>query len=136
MFIFPFASLPSLEFCLLLFSCQTIDRLKTDVFECDLFALMALFQIRIFAFRVVNIRHLNHCRSSASKNAYYNFDVPHEEQDLITEEERQSVTKTIQDVMKDVVVYVEVRTAEDNRTAGVKKVISDLGAKVNDKFLR
>lgn len=38
--------------------------------------------------------------------------------------------------MHDIVVYVEVRTGEDNRSEGVKKVISQLGARVNDKLLR
>lgn len=61
--------------------------------------------------------------------------MPHEEQDIITDEER-SRPESIQEVMKNVVVYVEVRTAEDNRSAGVKNVISQLGAKVNDRFLR
>lgn len=68
---------------------------------------------------------------------YYNFDVPHEKEDLVTEEERNLETpKTIQEVMKDVILYVEVRTEADNRTDGVKKVVSELGAKVNDRFLR
>uniref|UniRef100_A0A0K8W2B9 Microcephalin n=2 Tax=Bactrocera latifrons TaxID=174628 RepID=A0A0K8W2B9_BACLA len=38
--------------------------------------------------------------------------------------------------MRDIIVYVEVRTGEDNRSEGVKKVISQLGARVNDKLLR
>lgn len=62
--------------------------------------------------------------------------MPHEEQELVTEAERNIKPKTIQEVMKDVIVYVEVRTATDNRSAGIKKVISKLGAKVNDKLLR
>lgn len=62
--------------------------------------------------------------------------MPHEEQEIVSEAERNQKPKTIQDVMEDVVVYVEVRTANDNRTAGVKKVISELGAKVNDRLLR
>lgn len=75
---------------------------------------------------------------SPTKSSYANFDIPHEEQDIITEEERKSPmqVKSIQELMKDVVVYVEVRTGEDNRSSGVKKVISALGAKVNDKLLR
>lgn len=68
---------------------------------------------------------------------YYNFDVPHEEQDIITEEDRlAAIPKTIQEVLKDVVVYVEVRYGVDNRTAGVKNVISRMGAKVNDRLLK
>lgn len=67
------------------------------------------------------------------------FDVPSEEQDIMTAEERQILSegpKTIQQVMKDVVVYVEVRYENDNRTEGIKKVISQLGAKVNNTLLR
>lgn len=59
-----------------------------------------------------------------------------DEADIITTEERQSKPKSIQDVMKDVVIYVEIRDAEDNRSAGVKQVISDLGAIVNDRLLK
>lgn len=75
------------------------------------------------------------CRDPNSK--YYNFDVPHDEQEIITEEDRlAAIPKTIQEVLKDVVVYVEVRYGADNRTAGVKNVISRLGAKVNDRLLK
>lgn len=38
--------------------------------------------------------------------------------------------------MKGVVVYVEIRSGEDDRSNGVKDVISGLGASVNDKLLR
>lgn len=67
------------------------------------------------------------------------FDVPSEEQDIMTAEERQILSeapKTIQQVLKDVVVYVEVHYDSDNRSDGIKKVISQLGAKVNNTFLR
>lgn len=47
-----------------------------------------------------------------------------------------AIPKTIQEVLKDVVVYVEVRYGSDNRTAGVKNVISKMGAKVNDRLLK
>lgn len=65
--------------------------------------------------------------------------MPEEEQDIITDEERRMAAqrpRTIQDVMKDVVVYVEVRTGWDNRSVGIKNVISKLGAQVNDRLLR
>lgn len=65
--------------------------------------------------------------------------MPSEEQDIMTVEERQilsEVPKTIQQVMKDVVVYVEVHYEADNRSDGIKKVIAQLGAKVNNKLLR
>lgn len=75
-------------------------------------------------------------RRDPSATKFYNFDVPYEKEDLVTEEERNVHPKTIQEVMKDVVLYVEVRTAGDNRTDGVKKVVSQLGAKVNDRLLK
>lgn len=78
--------------------------------------------------------HEFHFRSPAN-GPYNQFDVPHEEQDIITEEERQElVPKTIQDVMKDVIVYVEVRFGDENRTASIKEAVAELGATVNDNF--
>lgn len=44
--------------------------------------------------------------------------------------------KSFKDVMKDVVVYVEVRSVSDNRTNGVKNVIANHGIKVNDRLLK
>lgn len=38
--------------------------------------------------------------------------------------------------MRNIVVYVEVRSGEDNRSAGVRKVIEALGARVNLSLLR
>jgi microcephalin len=62
--------------------------------------------------------------------------VPHEEQDIITADERKSPPKcrSIQEVMKHVCVYVEVRTGEDNRTAGIQKVVAALGARVHERI--
>lgn len=61
--------------------------------------------------------------------------MPHEEQDIITEEERREyVPQTIQEVMKDVIVYVEVRFGDENRTASIKETIAEIGATVNDNF--
>lgn len=42
--------------------------------------------------------------------------------------------KTIQEVMQNVCVYVEVRSATENRTDGIKKTIASMGAKVNDRI--
>lgn len=67
------------------------------------------------------------------------FDIPHEQQELVTEDERQLAGKepqTIQDVMRNVVVYVEMRAGADNRSEGIKTVIAQLGATVNDRLLR
>ncbi|KAJ6643102.1 Microcephalin [Pseudolycoriella hygida] len=72
---------------------------------------------------------------SPSNGPYNQFDVPHEEQDIITDEERQEVVpRTIQDVMKDVIVYVEVRSGDVNLTPSIKEIISEIGATVNDNF--
>lgn len=45
-------------------------------------------------------------------------------------------TMTIQEVMRPVVAYVEVRCEEDNRSEGIKAVISGMGAQVNDRLLK
>ncbi|XP_062134488.1 microcephalin isoform X1 [Drosophila sulfurigaster albostrigata] len=69
--------------------------------------------------------------------AYSNFDVPLAEQSIITADERNPVPETsLSDILKDVIVYVEVRTGNDNRSEGVKSIISKLGAQVNDRLLR
>lgn len=98
---------------------------------------MSIFPKKKFhVFSEINIFFFSFkCRNPSSTN-YYNFDVPHEKEDLVTEEERNIQPKTIQEVMKDVILYVEVRSEADNRTDGVKKVVSELGAKVNDRFYR
>lgn len=44
--------------------------------------------------------------------------------------------QTIQEVMKNVIVYVEYRSDTENRTIGIKDYIASLGAKVNDRLLR
>lgn len=74
---------------------------------------------------------------SADRPQY--FDVPHDQQDLVTDDDRilaSSAPATIQDVMRNVVVYVEIRTGADNRSEGIKTVIAQLGAAVNDRLLR
>ncbi|XP_030375220.1 uncharacterized protein LOC115624604 isoform X2 [Scaptodrosophila lebanonensis] len=74
---------------------------------------------------------------SPSKAAYTQFDVPHEEQSIITTEERNPPAEpTLADILKDVIVYVEVRSGVDNRSEGVKTVIAKMGAQVNDRLLR
>ncbi|KAH8371690.1 hypothetical protein KR093_008515 [Drosophila rubida] len=69
--------------------------------------------------------------------AYTNFDVPFAEQSIITAEERNPAKEpSLSDILKDVIVYVEVRTGNDNRSEGVKTIIAKLGAQVNDRLLR
>lgn len=74
------------------------------------------------------------------KAAYEVFDLPFEEQDLITEEERNAKSpekpKSLKELFKDVCIYIEVRTGEDNRTTGLKKVLSEMGIRVNEKLYR
>ncbi|XP_052894362.1 uncharacterized protein LOC128301773 [Anopheles moucheti] len=84
--------------------------------------------------RLRAVRALN---STSKRNAYGNFDISYAEQDIITAEERLAQEKrTIQDIMRDVCVYVEVRSGTDNRSEGIKEHIASLGAKVNERLLR
>uniref|UniRef100_A0A182XYS5 BRCT domain-containing protein n=1 Tax=Anopheles stephensi TaxID=30069 RepID=A0A182XYS5_ANOST len=84
--------------------------------------------------RLRAVRALN---SVSKRNAYGNFDISYAEQDIITAEERLAQEqRTIQDVMRDVCVYVEVRSGTDNRSEGIKEHIASLGAKVNERLLR
>ncbi|XP_017125088.1 uncharacterized protein LOC108144595 [Drosophila elegans] len=74
---------------------------------------------------------------SPTKSAYNTFDVPLAEQSIITMEERQpKEPPTLPELLKDIVVYVEVRTGNDNRSEGVKAIIAKMGAQVNDRFTR
>lgn len=78
------------------------------------------------------------CVSISNEPPAY-FDVPAAEQDIRTTEElaaAQRPAPTIRDVMRDVRVYVEVRSGSDNRSQGIKTVIADLGASVNDRLVR
>ncbi|KAL7049475.1 hypothetical protein ACKWTF_003711 [Chironomus riparius] len=71
------------------------------------------------------------------KANYQIFDVPHEEQDIITEEERQPYRpKTMKETFANCHIYVEVRTGDDNRSAGIKSILLGEGIKVNDKLYR
>ncbi|XP_065368282.1 microcephalin isoform X2 [Calliphora vicina] len=63
---------------------------------------------------------------SPTKSAYSHFDIPEAEQSLHIPE-----PPSLQEIMRNIVVYVEVRSGEDNRSAGVRKVIEALGARVN-----
>lgn len=65
------------------------------------------------------------------------FDVPHERQDLITDEERKPYKpKTVQEVFEKCKVYVEVRTGDDNRTAGIQNMLLREGITVNAKLYK
>lgn len=65
------------------------------------------------------------------------FDVPHERQDLLTEEERKPYKpKTMEEVFENCKVYVEIRTGDDNRTAGIQNMLLREGITVNAKLYK
>lgn len=68
---------------------------------------------------------------------YGQFDIPYERQDLITDEERKPVKpKTIEEIFANVKIYVEVRTGDDNRSAGIKNHLLRNGITVNEKLYK
>ncbi|ETN61253.1 hypothetical protein AND_007075 [Anopheles darlingi] len=83
------------------------------------------------------MRALRALKSPSKLKGYGAFDVPHEEQDIITADERlEPVQRTIQEVLRNVCVYVEVRSETDNRSDGIKQHIASLGARVNERLLK
>ncbi|XP_050091169.1 mediator of DNA damage checkpoint protein 1 [Anopheles aquasalis] len=83
------------------------------------------------------MRALRALKSPSKLKGYGAFDVPHEEQDIITADERvEPVQRTIQEVLRNVCVYVEVRSGTDNRSDGIKEHIASLGARVNERLLK
>ncbi|EDV56412.2 microcephalin [Drosophila erecta] len=75
--------------------------------------------------------------TSPTKSAYNTFDVPLAEQSIITMEERNPPEPpSLPELLKDIVVYVEVRTGNDNRSEGVKTIIAKMGAQVKDRLTR
>ncbi|XP_016985850.1 uncharacterized protein LOC108049237 [Drosophila rhopaloa] len=74
---------------------------------------------------------------SPTTSSYNTFDVPLAEQSIITMEERNpKEPPTLSEMLKDIVVYVEVRTGNDNRSEGVKTIIAKMGAQVKDRLSR
>ncbi|KAH8402351.1 hypothetical protein KR009_011524 [Drosophila setifemur] len=85
------------------------------------------------ALRLRAIRALN----ASQATPYNTFDVPHAEQSIITMEERNpKEPPSLLEMLKDVIVYVEVRTGNDNRSEGVKTIIAKMGAQINDRLTR
>uniref|UniRef100_A0A182QA69 BRCT domain-containing protein n=1 Tax=Anopheles farauti TaxID=69004 RepID=A0A182QA69_9DIPT len=85
------------------------------------------------------IRAMRALNSVSKRNTYGMFDVSYAEQDIITDEERlagREEKRTIEEIMRDVCVYVEVRSGTDNRSDGIKEHIASLGAKVNERLLK
>lgn len=71
------------------------------------------------------------------KQAYGQFDVPHERLDLVTEEERKPIVpKTVEEIFKECKIYVEVRSGDDNRSAGIKIRLLREGINVNEKLYK
>jgi hypothetical protein len=72
------------------------------------------------------------------RKVYEQFDVAHEMQDIITEEERLAPVgpKSIREVFANCKVYVEVRTGEDNRSEGIKIRLHRDGITVNEKLYK
>lgn len=72
------------------------------------------------------------------KGRYSMFDVAYEKES-VTEEEKAMETqkaRTIQEVMKPVVAYVEVRSGMEDRSEGIKQILRTLGAQVNNNLLK
>lgn len=68
---------------------------------------------------------------------YGQFDVPHERQDIITAAEREPLKpKTVKEIFADCKIYVEVRTGDDNRSAGIKNRLLRDGITVNEKMYK
>lgn len=55
---------------------------------------------------------------------------------VVDDVEMTEPVKFIEDVMRGVIVYVEVRAENDDRSHGIKTVIDGMGAKVNDRLNR
>ncbi|BFG04956.1 uncharacterized protein DMAD_03805 [Drosophila madeirensis] len=74
---------------------------------------------------------------SPANTAYNVFDVSHTEQNIISADERNpKASPSLPEILSPVVVYVEVRSGNDNRSDGVKTIIAKMGAQVNDRLLR
>ena len=75
---------------------------------------------------------------SFKKKAYEQFDVQYEKQDIITEEERNASIKpkSIIEIFQNCKLYVEVRTGDDNRSAGIKNRLLRDGIAVNEKLYK
>lgn len=84
------------------------------------------------------IRGQRALKSPGFRKANYEiFDVAHEEQDIITEEERQPYKeKTVKEIFEKCRLYVEVRSGEDNRSAGIKTKLRSEGITVNERLTK
>lgn len=87
---------------------------------------------------LARVRAVRALKSPTFRKANYGaFDVPQETQDIITEEERKPFKpKTISDIFANCRIYVEVRTGDDNRSAGIKSRLLRDGISVNEKLYK
>lgn len=87
---------------------------------------------------MARVRAQNALKSTTfAKQVYGVFDVPHETQDIITAEERQTYKpKTIAEIFANCKIYVEVRTGDDNRSSGIKNSLLRDGIVVNEKLYK
>lgn len=76
--------------------------------------------------------------SPANRHYYSTFDAVDDSENGTDADIERSIGKpqTMQEVMKDVIVYVEYRSDTADRTIGIKDYIAKLGAKVNDRLLK
>lgn len=71
------------------------------------------------------------------KANYEIFDIPHEEQEIITEEERQPFKeKTIKEIFENCRLYVDIRSGDDNRSAGIKAKLAQDGITINERLTK
>jgi len=72
------------------------------------------------------------------KGRYSMFDVKHDDDVQVSQEEQAAALKpkNIQEIMKPVVVYVEVISGQDDCSGGIKRVLKALGATVNERLLK
>lgn len=92
--------------------------------------------LRSFEYGIEILICFNISRSPANAQYYNHFDGKNDEHNTTDIERPIEMPRTIEEVMKDVIVFVEVRSGTENRTNGIKGAIANLGAKVNDRLLR
>lgn len=78
-------------------------------------------------------------RSPDFKKAVYEVFLNEELSDLVTEEERNAKTPEkpkLEDLFKDIRIYIEVRSGVEDRTKGLQKVLSDMGISINQRLYK
>ncbi|XP_063700333.1 uncharacterized protein LOC134830705 [Culicoides brevitarsis] len=79
-------------------------------------------------------RALKALKTPTKNKRYSMFDVSHEQEEIVTQEEREAIAnikpKTIQEIFSKTRIYVEVRSGEMDHTEGIQNVVSQLGATI------